>query len=150
MVRRPGKQVASKLNAKLRMRRWRLGARGRYAHTREEEFLVFYRRPALAKAVRDPSLRHRRGVRRRARPDTAATRVDRRRHGRCCVATTRAARGARGVGEEGGATQGGPTTHGPMDQGWPRRAGPAKPRGGDARCWHAFWSVELWQVALKF
>jgi hypothetical protein len=44
-------------------------------------------------------------------------------------ATGRAARGARGVGEEGGAAQGGGSTVcGPADRGRPRRAGPVGPR----------------------
>jgi hypothetical protein len=36
------------------------------------------------------------------------------------------------------------------DQGQPRRAGPAEPRGGGARRRRASWSAELWRVASKF
>jgi hypothetical protein len=81
---------------------------------------------------------------------TMATPVDGRRHGLRGLAMAHAARGARGVGKEGGAAQGGPTARGPADQGRPQRAGPAEPRGGDTRRRRASWSSELWRVASKF
>jgi hypothetical protein len=90
---------------------------------------TIYRRPTLAKAVRESSLQHGRGVRRHARPSTAATRVDERQHGRRGMATARAARGARGVGEEGGAVQGGPTAR----TDGPRPASPCGPSRAAAR-----------------
>jgi hypothetical protein len=46
------------------------------------------------------------------------------------MTTARATRGARGVGEEGGAAQGGPTARRPTDRIRPRRAGPAGPGRG--------------------
>jgi hypothetical protein len=67
---------------------------------------AFYRRPALANAVCESSLRHGRGVRRCAWPGTAATWLGGRRHGRHGVATARMTRGARRRGMDGSATQG--------------------------------------------
>jgi hypothetical protein len=81
---------------------------------------------------------------------TTATPVDGRRHGRRGLAMAQAARGTMGVGKEGGAAQGDPTVRGSADHGQPRRAGPAEPRGGDARRRHASSSAELWRVASKF
>jgi hypothetical protein len=59
------------------------------------------------------------GVRGRS---TAATPLGGQRHGRLGLAKARTARGARGVGKEGGAALGGPTARGPTDQGRPQQA----------------------------
>jgi hypothetical protein len=49
------------------------GGPRRRSDPRARGAVAFYRWPALAKVVRESSLRHGRGVRRRARPGTAAT-----------------------------------------------------------------------------
>jgi hypothetical protein len=50
-----------------------MAARGGVLDPRARGGAASYRRPKLDKAVRETSLRHGRGVRRRARPGTAAT-----------------------------------------------------------------------------
>jgi hypothetical protein len=89
------------------------------------ELLPLYRR-VLEGGSRTPMRRRSRGMGARYGGDvrwcTAGTPVDGRRHGQLSLAMARAARGARGVGKEGGAAPGGPTTRGPADQGRPRQA----------------------------
>jgi hypothetical protein len=64
---------------------------------------------------------------------TAATPLGGRRHGRLGLAKARAARGARGVGKEGGAAPEGTTARGPTDQGRPRQACTAGGSGSTQR-----------------
>jgi hypothetical protein len=65
---------------------------------------------------------------------------------RAAARSARVARGARGVGEEGGAVQGGPTARGPADQGRPRRTG----REGNAAGARATWrDGALWTPRAK-
>jgi hypothetical protein len=96
---------------------------------------AFYRRPTIARAVRELTMtswsRHGRG--------TATTRGGVRRlpqwsggEGRRGAAAGRATRGA-GVGPGRRFGEGDPTTHGPAGGSPPRRPGPAEPRRGDAR-----------------
>jgi hypothetical protein len=67
-------------------------------------------------------------------------------HSARLMATARVARGARGVGEKGGAAQGGPTARRPADQGRPRRAG----REGNAAGMRAAWlDGTLWTPRAK-
>jgi hypothetical protein len=94
-----------------------------------------YKGSGLEGGSHTPMRRRSRGMGARYNDDvrwcTAATLVDGQRHGRRGLVMAHGARGARGVGKEGGATQGS-TAHGPADHGRPRRAGPAEPCG-DAR-----------------
>jgi hypothetical protein len=62
--------------------------------------------------------------------------------GRRDVTTARAARGARGVGEEGGAAQGGPTARRPTDRDRPRRAVQWDRGAADARTPAPLWSAK--------
>jgi hypothetical protein len=91
-----------------------------------------------------------RRVRRRRRAGTAETPVA---GGGKVGAFGHGARGAWRKGSGGRKAvrhKGGSTACRLEDQGQPRRAGPAEPRGGGARRRRASWSAELWRVASKF